>query len=83
MENAIKPRILRKHDAERRVGISYPTIWRLEKAGLFPPRFRLSAASVGYFLAEVDALIDARAQGASDDDVRELIAALVAARKVP
>jgi len=35
------------------VGLGYTTCWRLEKAGQFPARVRLSVGRVGWLLSEV------------------------------
>jgi predicted DNA-binding transcriptional regulator AlpA len=37
------PRLIRKNEMLRRVGLSYPTVWELEKRGKFPTRIRLAA----------------------------------------
>ncbi len=49
-ENQI--RIIRKPELKKIVGLSDPTIWRLEKSGKFPKRLQLGGNSVGW--ADVD-----------------------------
>ena len=44
-------------------GLSRTTIWRLERAGNFPQRIRLGAASVGWSAEEIDAWLASRPRG--------------------
>jgi prophage regulatory protein len=41
-------RIYRRPEVKQKTGLSSPTIWRLERRGLFPPRRQLSPGAVGY-----------------------------------
>lgn len=53
--------ILRYPDVRRKTGdLGRSTLWRLEKAGLFPKRRRISAGAVGWLKSEVDAWIASR-----------------------
>ncbi len=54
-------RILRKPETQYRVGLSDPTIYRLERAGKFPKRIQLGGNSVGWFESEVNAWLAAKA----------------------
>jgi prophage regulatory protein len=40
--------IIRPRDLPQITGLSETTCWRLERAGDFPPKIRLSAGRVGY-----------------------------------
>ena len=51
------------------------------KSGLMIPAVRLGARCSAYPSHEVDAVIAARVAGKSDDEVRQLVAELVARRK--
>jgi prophage regulatory protein len=53
-------RILRLPDVIRRAGMSCSAIYAHEKNGTFVKRVRLSARSVGWIEAEVEAWIEAR-----------------------
>ena len=53
-------RIVRKPELIGWIGLSDPTIWRLEKSGKFPRRLRLGGNSVGWLQSEVKNWIDAR-----------------------
>ena len=53
-------RLIRKQEVLHRTGYSHTTIWRLEKAGLFPLRVQLSPMAVGWFEDEVDQWIASR-----------------------
>jgi prophage regulatory protein len=46
--------VLNKKRTAEKVGLSLPTIWRLEKRGLFPARRALSPGRVGFLLSEVE-----------------------------
>lgn len=54
-------RIIRKPELIAMLGLSDPTIWRMEKAGRFPKRLRLGGNSCGWLQSEVDAWIQAKA----------------------
>jgi prophage regulatory protein len=61
-------RIIRRAEVRRRTGYSDTTIWRLEKAGLFPARVQLNPhaparGGVGWYEDEIDAWIAARVRG--------------------
>jgi prophage regulatory protein len=49
----LKERIIRKPELHIMVGLSDPTIWRLEKAGKFPGRLRLGGSAVGWMESEI------------------------------
>jgi len=53
-------RILRNHDLDVLTGISRTTRWRLEQAGDFPARRRISSMAVGWIESEVLAWLEAR-----------------------
>lgn len=53
-------RLLRTHEVVQRVGLSYSTLRRLEEAGQFPHRRKLSSRAVAWLSAEVEAWIAAR-----------------------
>ena len=52
--------VLRLPDVMRRVGLSKPSIYRLEKAGRFPKRIKLAASASGYLESEIDAWLAGR-----------------------
>jgi predicted DNA-binding transcriptional regulator AlpA len=49
------------HEVRRRVNLSRSSIWRLERAGTFPSRRRLSANRVAWLREEIDAWMSNRA----------------------
>jgi prophage regulatory protein len=55
MENKTenRPRIMRKPEMLNMVGLSDPTIWRMEQAGNFPKRIQLGGNSCGWLESEV------------------------------
>jgi len=48
-----RQRIIRKPELLNIVGLSDPTIWRMEKDGTFPKRLRLGGNSCGWLESEV------------------------------
>ena len=48
-----RPRIMRKPEILNMIGLSDPTIWRMEKDGKFPKRIRLGGNSCGWLESEV------------------------------
>mgnify|MGYP001233721065 CR=1 FL=1 len=54
-------RILRKPEVQYMIGLSDPTIWRLERGGKFPHRIRLGGNAVGWFESEIKAWLQERA----------------------
>lgn len=55
MSPTARNEIIRPRELPTVTGLSRTTIWRLEKDGKFPKRVRLSAGTVGYRRAEVEA----------------------------
>jgi predicted DNA-binding transcriptional regulator AlpA len=47
-------KVVRRKQLLELIGVSSVTQWRLEKAGLFPQRFRLGIGAVGWHLTEVE-----------------------------
>ena len=46
-------KILRPRTVVQMVGLSRTTLWRLEKAGLFPMRRKISFGAIGWLESEV------------------------------
>jgi prophage regulatory protein len=59
------------------------TIYRDMGVGLLTPAVRLGPRCVGWPSHEIDQIISARTAGASDDDIRLLVARLIAERPSP
>lgn len=64
----MEQRVMRKPEVIGKIGLSDPTIWRMEKRGAFPKRITLGGNSVGWFSNEID---DWLAKKASDRPGRE------------
>jgi prophage regulatory protein len=54
-------RVLRKPEVREIVGLSDPTIWRMESAGRFPKRLQLGGKAVGWLKSEIDGWLAERA----------------------
>ena len=55
-----RKRIIRKPELLNIIGLSDPTLWRLEKKGDFPKRLRLGGNSCGWLESEVNKWIEGR-----------------------
>ena len=61
MHNTIN-RVLRDPQVFEITKLSKSTRWRLEKAGLFPKKIRLSANAVGWLESDICSWVEQRAQ---------------------
>jgi predicted DNA-binding transcriptional regulator AlpA len=50
-----------------RVPVSRTTLWRMERAGLFPQRIQVSTNRVGWIEADIDAWVEGRKRGYSNN----------------
>ena len=57
----MQDRFIRWPDVKISTGLSRATIWRLEKAGKFPPRKRIGAKSIAWLQSEISAWMETRA----------------------
>jgi prophage regulatory protein len=53
-------KVVRRKQLLELIGVSSVTQWRLERAGLFPQRFRLGLGGVGWHLTEVEEWLRSR-----------------------
>ena len=60
-------RLLTRGEVCDRTGLSYSTIWRLERAGEFPARRRLSKGRVAWFAEEVERWVQERERVAAPE----------------
>ena len=71
-------------ETEQATGYLRASLYHLEKLGLFPPRLKLGTGqggAVGWRADQVEEWIDARAAGKTDDEIRAMVAAIVARRE--
>lgn len=54
--------VLKRSEMLKLVGLGYTTVWRLEKAGKFPARIKLSVGRVGWLLSELQEWIANRSR---------------------
>ena len=73
--------ILRLPAIQLESGYSRSTVYLRICQGLWPRPVHLGARAVGWPASEVEALNAARIAGRSDEEIRALVAKLVAARK--
>lgn len=74
-------RILRRPSVLDRIGKKRSSFYDDIERELFPPPVSLGARSVGWPESEVDAIVRARIAGKSDEEIRQLVADLVARRQ--
>jgi prophage regulatory protein len=74
-------RLVREAERRQITGLPTSTWYEHQKQGLAPPPVKLSASRVAWPLSELNALNNARIAGRSDDEIRQLVAALVADRR--
>ena len=73
--------ILRLPQIKARIGKARSSIYADIRAGLFTHSLPIGFRAVGWPSSEVDALINARIAGKSDDEIRTLVMKLEEARK--
>jgi prophage regulatory protein len=73
--------ILRLPAVQAESGASRSTIYLRIQQGLWPKPVRLGPRSVGWPVSEVAAINAARIAGMTDDEIRDLVVKLEAARK--
>ena len=56
-------RILNSNEVVKKIGWSKVTVWRMERAGLFPKRINLSDRRVGWAESEIEDWLDSRPRG--------------------
>ena len=56
-------RILNSNEVVKKIGLSEVTIWRRERAGLFPKRINLSERRVGWVESEIEDWLNSRPRG--------------------
>lgn len=64
-----------------RTGAARSTIYDWIGRGIWPPAISLGPRMAGWPESEIASIITARTRGASEDEVRSLVAGLVAARE--
>ena len=73
--------MFRMLQAKRESGLGRSSIYSNISDGTFPPPVRISDRAVGWPDVEIAAINAARIAGKTKDEIRELVAKLVAARK--
>ncbi len=63
-------KILRKPRVIEKVGVSGPTIWRLERDGKFPKRIQISPGAVGWLEEDIDEWIESREVASGNEAAR-------------
>lgn len=76
------PTILRLPQVVAKLGLRRSSIYSQCGEGLLPPAIQIGARAVGWISSELDAVISARAAGATPQAIKQLVQQLVAARAV-
>ncbi len=58
-------RVLREPEVQHVTGLSRTTRWRLEQAGRFPPKRKLSDNAVGWLASEIEAWMAERTEASA------------------
>ena len=61
--------ILNSNEVVKKIGLSKVTIWRMERAGLFPKRINLSDRRVGWAESEIEEWLESRPKGICAESV--------------
>lgn len=75
-------RLERRPLVEARTGLPTSSLYEHVAKRLMVPPIRISSRSVAWIAAEIDAIIRARARGASEEEIRRLVTSLVKGRNV-
>ena len=76
-----RPRVMKFSATRIYVGsIARTTLYTMKNAGLFPPGFLLSPKTRAWYVSELDQWLAARARGASDVELRQLVKSILDAR---
>ncbi len=81
MDDILQETILRLSDVKSKSGHSRSTIYLRITQGLWTKPVSLGGRSVGWPASEIATLLAARIAGKSDEEIRELVLKLLAARK--
>ena len=74
-------RLLRIKPIKERTGIPVSSLYYSISEGTFPPPIKLGERISAWVESEVDAVINARIRGESNEAIKELVTSLVAARQ--
>jgi len=74
-------RVIRKPEACNLAGLSNTSLFEQTRAGIFPPPISLGARAVGFIFFEIQTVLAARSIGKSDDEIREIVKALIRQRE--
>jgi len=73
--------LIRRQEVQAATGKACSTIYRDIKSGLFPKPVKLSTRATAWPAEEISALNKALISGKTDEEIRELVASLHAARQ--
>lgn len=75
------PRIVRKFEVLRTLGISKSTLFNRINAGLIPPSINLGGRACGWLEEEIQTVLMALVANRKPDDIKELVKDLLKTRK--
>lgn len=73
--------LIRRPEVLSLIGRSKSSLQLDEKAGLMPTPISIGERAVAYIKQEIEDVIQARISGKSKDEIKELVASLIAQRK--
>jgi predicted DNA-binding transcriptional regulator AlpA len=73
-------RILRAKDAMAKTGQGQNTLYRHARTGLLPSPIRIGRVAMGWIESELDSVLEARARGATTEEIRAIVKGINDAR---
>lgn len=73
--------LIRASKAQKALGLPKSSFYSQVSEGLLPPTIRLGKRSVGWLESEINAIIRARIQNRSDDEIKVLVQCLINERQ--
>ncbi|WP_417164353.1 helix-turn-helix transcriptional regulator [Streptococcus sp.] len=73
--------LIRASKAQKALGLPKSSFYSQVSEGLLPPPIRLGKRSVGWLESEINAIIRARIQNRSDDEIKVLVQCLINERQ--
>lgn len=77
----MRNQVLRPQASCVRLSMAVSTFYDHIARKILPPTIKFGPRAVGHLAHEIDAIIDARIAGQSEEEIKELVTKLIAARK--
>ena len=81
MQTTTLPRIIRRQEVLKLIGLSNTTIHNRIHEGLFPPPFSLGGNSVGWLNTEIAQMMSAIVSSLPDEKIKDLVSEITESRQ--